>query len=297
MDKIDRKRFLQISLASASGLVAGAMNAFGESTILRKSDVDVGVCAGFENGGIALESGCSFLEEGVGKILMPDKPMEDFDAQLAKLRRANVPGIRSFIYFIPGHLKAVGPDVNHNGIVAYASTAFGRAPRTGARFVVFGSGGSRRIPDGFSPEAARKQFVELCSRLAPEAGKHNMILAVEQLNRGETNFINTLAQAGDVVRAVNHPNFKMVCDIYHALKEGEAPEELVKFGEHIVHCHIAEKEKRTPPGVMGDDFTPWFRALKKIRYQGGISLECNWTKFENEIAPAVTTIKEQWRRA
>lgn len=297
MDKIDRKRFLQISLASATGLIGGAMDAFGKSKTAGKAEVDVGVCTGFENGAIAIESGCSFLEEGVGKILMPDKTDAEFDAQVTKLRSSNAPGIRSFIYFIPGHLKAVGPDADHDGIVSYASTAFARAPKTGARYVVFGSGGARRVPDGFSHEAARKQFIELCSRLAPEAGKHNMILAVEQLNRGETNFLNTLAQTGDIVRAVNHPNLKMVCDIYHALKEEEAPEELLKFKEQIVHCHIAEKEKRTPPGVMGDDFTPWFKVLKKIRYQGGISLECNWTNFENEIGPAVSTIKKQLRAA
>jgi sugar phosphate isomerase/epimerase len=296
MDKMNRKQFLIRSLAGAAGLITGT-EAFGQQMMVRKGDVDVGVCTGFENGDIALESGCSFLEEGVGKILMPDKPDTAFNAQLTTLRNANAPGIRSFIYFIPGHLKAVGPEANHDDILSYASTAFARAPKTGARYVVFGSGGSRRIPDGFSHDVARKQFIELCSRLAPEAGKHNMILAVEQLNRGETNFINTLAQAGDVVRAVNHPNFKMVCDIYHALKEEEDPEEVVKFGKDIVHCHIAEKEKRTPPGVMGDDFTPWFRGLKRIRYGGGISLECNWTNFADEIGPTVSTLKKQWRDA
>ncbi len=293
MDKINRKRFLQISLAGAAGLVANQVSA----SEYNRKDLDVGVCTGYENGAVALASGCTFLEEGVGKILLPDKPDEDFERQLKALEAANAPGIRSFIYFLPGHLKAVGPDANHDGIISYASKAFARAPRTGARYVVFGSGGSRRVPDGFSHDDAMKQAIELCSRLAPEAAKHNVILGVEQLNRGETNFLNTLAQTAEVVEAVKHRNFRMVCDIYHALKENESPNEILKFGKYIVHCHIAEKEKRTPPGVMGDDFTPWFRALKKTDYQGGMSLECNWTDFEKEIGPSVRIIKEQWRRA
>ena len=297
MEMIDRKRFLQISLAGAAGLIAGKAVAFSKDVMASEADVDVGVCTGFENGGMALDSGCSFLEEGVGKILMPDKPMEDFEAQLGRLDGSNGPGIRSFIYFLPGHLKAVGPEADHDGIVSYASKAFARVPKTGGRYVVFGSGGSRRVPDGFSHEEARTQFIELCSRLAPEAARYSVILAVEQLNRSETNFLNTLAQAGNVVRAVNHPNFKMVCDIYHALKEEETPDEIIKIGKDIVHCHIAEKDKRTPPGVAGDDFRPWFYALKKIRYSGGISLECNWTHFASEISPAVSTVKQQWREA
>lgn len=290
---ITRKRFLQLGLTAAAGVLSRATFALTSS----KDAVDVGVCAGVEKGEIARKAGCAFMEEGVGKILMPDKPDEAFADHLGILHATNAPGIRSFIYFLPGQLKAVGPDANHDAIVEYAVVAFARAAKTGASFVVFGSGNSRRVPEGFSHEAAMAQFIELCARLAPEAARHNIILAVEQLNRSETNFINTLAQAGEVVLAVSHPNFKMTCDIYHALKEEESPDEIMKFGDHIVHCHIAEKDKRTPPGVMGDDFIPWFRALKKARYQGGISLECNWTDFDREIGPAVNVINEQWRRA
>ncbi len=77
------------------------------------------------------------------------------------------------------------------------------------------------------------------------------------------------------------------------LKEDEKPEEIIKYRQYITHCHIAEKQKRTAPGVMGDDFKPYFRALKQIKYEGGLSLECNWTDFDKEVALGLATVRKQ----
>ncbi len=78
------------------------------------------------------------------------------------------------------------------------------------------------------------------------------------------------------------------------LKEDEPASEIVKYGKHIVHCHIAEKEKRTPPGVKGDDFRAYLGALKKIGYKGGLSIECFvYTDFEKEAKRGVEVLKQQ----
>jgi sugar phosphate isomerase/epimerase len=137
----------------------------------------------------------------------------------------------------------------------------------------------------------------LCQSLTPIAADHKITLAIEALNKGETNFINYLHESAEIVEAVKHPNLKMICDIYHALKENDPASELVRYKEHLVHCHIAEKEKRTPPGVMGDDFTPYFKVLKKINYKGRISLECNWKNLETELPVAVKILREQFEKA
>ena len=84
--------------------------------------------------------------------------------------------------------------------------------------------------------------------MAPLAEKYGITIAVEPLNRGETNFINSLAEGVEIIEAVKSPRVRLLCDIYHMLKEDESPDEIVKYGKHIVNCHIAEKEKRTPPG-------------------------------------------------
>jgi sugar phosphate isomerase/epimerase len=45
--------------------------------------------------------------------------------------------------------------------------------------------------------------------------------------------------------------------------------------------------------VDGDDFTSYFRALKQIRYQGRLSLECRWSDVAAQMPVAVQVIQEQ----
>jgi sugar phosphate isomerase/epimerase len=96
-----------------------------------------------------------------------------------------------------------------------------------------------------------------------------------------------------MVEAVGHPSFKLLADIYHLLREGEGPDAIEKYGKYIHHCHIAEKEKRTPPGSDGDDFRPFLRALRKVNYRGRMSIECRWENLKEQLPAAVAYLKRQ----
>lgn len=54
-------------------------------------------------------------------------------------------------------------------------------------------------------------------------------------------------------------------------------DDIVKAGPWIAHAHVAECEIRSAPGVKGDDFGPFLRALKRAGYAGALSLECHWS--------------------
>ena len=58
---------------------------------------------------------------------------------------------------------------------------------------------------------------------------------------------------------------------------------------------IAERTNRTVPGVAGDDFRPYFRALAAARYAGPITIEGNGTA--DEIRRAFAVIETQAREA
>jgi sugar phosphate isomerase/epimerase len=292
---ISRRKFLKVSACSISGAM---LSSFSPALAPDPTyTISIGLCGPWENSALAKQAGCTYIEEGVAKILMPDKPDLEFNRQYDRLSSTQALPIQSFNVFLPGEMHVVGDNAGHETIVNYASVAFTRMEKVGAKILVFGSGRARMIPEGFDKAKAKEQFITLCKILSPMAEKHNITLAVEQLNRGETNFINTLQEAGEIVDAVNHPNLKMICDIYHVLRENDPASELVRLNDRIVHCHIAEREDRTPPGVRGDDFTPYFRALKKINYTGRISLECRWKNQEAELPVAVKVLKEQYSSA
>jgi sugar phosphate isomerase/epimerase len=252
----------------------------------------IGVCSTYDKAPFLKKLGYSFVEESVGGFLLPKGGDDQYEKNRLSLKAEKVP-IPSYIYFLPGNLKSVGPDVQQEPILARAELIFKRAGECGSKNIVYGSGSSRFIPDGFDRDKAKAQHIDLCRKLAPLAEKYKVALAIEPLNRGETNFINSLAEGVEIIRAVNNPWLRLQCDIYHMLKEDESPDEILKYGQYISHCHIAEKQKRTVPGVDGDDFRPYFRALKQVKYTGGMSLECVWKDFDQEVVQGIEVVKKQ----
>ncbi|MDQ3393974.1 MAG: sugar phosphate isomerase/epimerase [Bacteroidota bacterium] len=243
---------------------------------------EIGIVQNYENDSLLQAQGYKYLVESTQKIFSPKNVSgQQFQVHLQKLKILDIPLYGSNL-FIPGELKVVGPEVDENAVLSYVEVVFQRAKATGIGMVLWGSGGSRQIPEGFDRKAARIQFVSMAKKVSALAEKYDITLALENLNSTEGNFINTLAEAFEIVKDVNHKNFRLCADIYHMLKEGESPEIIKKTKGYLVYCEIAEKEGRTPPGVNGEDFKPFFNALKSIGYDGKVMLECRWENLAEQ---------------
>lgn len=252
----------------------------------------MGVCGSANQWDIIQKAGCTYVEENVGKLLNPKLPDAEFSKIAEAFKARNIP-VRACNGFLPGDLKLVGPEPKHDEVVAYASIALKRARELGVGIVVLGSSSARKVPDGFDRAKADEQFISVVRRLGQAAEANGVIVAMESLNREETNLGNTLGECYKLIKRVDHPKVKLVADMYHMLKENEAPDAILEAGSLLAHCHLAEKAQRTPPGTDGDDFKPYLRALKKLDYRGCISLECRWKKLADEITPAVAALKKQ----
>jgi sugar phosphate isomerase/epimerase len=255
----------------------------------------IGVCTSMKNSHKLKASGYTYIEDSVGGLLMPLEPEEKFEKKYAEFKKSALP-VETCNSFIPGSLKSVGPDAAHDKILAYVETAFRRAKKIGVKMIVFGSSGSRGIPNGFDREKAKAQFVELLKKMGPIAGKYDVIVCIEPLNRGECNFINSVGEGAEIAKLVDHPNIKLLADIYHMTREGERPVEIVKAGALLYHCHIAENEERWFPGKNRENLTEYLAALKEIDYHGRISIECKWDKFEEELPVAYAYMNEQIKK-
>ncbi len=290
--KTTRRDFIRSSLCLGTGLVASSQIGFALNSATLKFHPLLGVCVSVKDAGIAEQAGFSFIEEGVRSFLMPEKGDEEFNKNLILVKDLKLP-VKACNSFLPGNLKSVGPEAVHPEILKFAETAFRRASQAGVEIIVFGSGASRSIPDGFSRDEARKQFVNLCKQMAPLAEKYKMIIVLEPLNSGECNFINSVAEGGEIVKEVNHPAFQLLADIYHMKVEGEGPDNIRKYGYLLRHVHIAEKEGRSAPGTHEEDFSPYFSALKEVGYKGRISIECKWQNLESQVGKAHDMLKSQ----
>lgn len=253
-----------------------------------------GICTNaIEHAALLARTPADYVEVNVQGFLEPRNT--DQAAWRARLAAAQACGrpLSAANCFLPGDLPCVGPKVDRLAIRAWSETAFRRAREAGIVHIVFGSGGSRRIPDGWDRAEARRQFVDLLREIGPLAAAQGVTLVIEPLNTGECNFITSVDEGASIVREAACDGVRLLADIYHMMRDNEGPDAIRRAGSLLVHAHVAEREKRTAPGVAGDDFRPYLRALADIRYQGALSIESGWDDLAAGLAPALAAIRAQ----
>lgn len=254
---------------------------------------EIGIAQDFQNDSLLYANGYRYLVESASKTIYPSKLSDQqFQDNVTAFKNLKVKMYAVNIFF-PGDLKLVGPDVNEGAILNHARGVLKRCREAGINMMVWGSGGARRVPEGFDRAKAKDQFITIAQKVSVIAREYNIVVSLENLNHTETNFINTVEEAYDIVKKVNHPSFLLCVDIYHMLMEGETPVVIEKTKDKLIHVDIAEKENRAPPGVKGDDFRPYLSALKKVGYTGKIVLECRWGLLENQLGMAHTNLQKQ----
>lgn len=232
-----------------------------------------GVCWSPENAAVMADAGFDFMELNVQAHLKPQESDAWFASYLPVLQSARPPCLAANC-FVPGNLKICGPETEPEKLAAYVAVALRRARQAGMKTIVFGSGGARRIPDGFSRDQAWNQLVEFGRMTAVLAAREQITIAVEPLNRAECNVLTAVGESARYVREVNHPSFRLLVDAYHWLKDDDSWDDLVAAGPLLSHVHIATRNARLAPGGEACDFGPFFAALRAVGYAGPVSIEC-----------------------
>ena len=256
--------------------------------------VQVGICTPLKGIDAARAAGFDYLELSTTEIAALSDA--DFDAAAAHIKQAGLP-VPATNLFLPATLKVTGPDVNRDEQDRYVRNAFARLSRLGTTIVVFGSGGARRVPDGFARDEAFKQLVEFGRRAAREARSRNITLAVEPLRREETNIINSAAEGLELVNAINDPNFQLMIDFYHLASEHEDPAIVQRAREHLRHLHMANPQGRVFPLAWDEyEYAPFFASLRTIGYDKRISVEASAKDFANEAPRAIALLRRAFER-
>lgn len=251
---------------------------------------DIGVCVGAERAHVAQEAGFDYIVPTVSSYLLPMEP-EDVFAE--KIKTGNSYPVRVINSFLPSNLPCFGPEADIPKILEYAQTVFERASKRNVSMIVLGSGRARNVPDGVDRKEANRVFVELCKELADMAQAYNIQIALENLNKGETNFVNTVQEAADICKRVDRPNFGINADLYHMLREEESADALIDAAPYLIWCDVAEHANRTPPGTDGTDFSPYLHKLKEAGYHGGITVEARWDDFSVQAPQAYRELFRQ----
>jgi sugar phosphate isomerase/epimerase len=195
---------------------------------------------------------------------------------------------KAFSGMMPVDLKLTGVEVDVKAQDAYLRFMFDRVAQlcdTDA-VVVFGSGGARSIPEAFIRERALDQLEHFLRRAANLARQRGITLALEPLNRRESNVFNSLAESGHFIRQRGLDDVVLLADLYHIMEANEPMSVIDEFGDLIRHVHIADSD-RGAPGTGHYPLNEFFSHLHQIEYQGKCSIECNWIDFDREIGPTL----------
>ena len=133
-------------------------------------------------------------------------------------------------------------------------------------------------PVGYLPGRRRtedewKWAVECYQELGPVLARHDVTIAIEPLNRFETYFLNTAADAVRLCDAIDHPNVGILFDTFHAnIEEKDIARAYRTVGRHLKHVHTCENDRGTP-GTGHVEWAAVFQALRDLRYDGWLTIE------------------------
>ena len=136
----------------------------------------------------------------------------------------------------------------------------------------------------------RAGIVEVHKAAARHAAKAGIKMGVEPLNRFECYALNTVADAADIVRRVNEPNYGLLYDTFHTNIEEKDPVGVIAPNiEHIIHVHTSENDRGTP----GKGHVPWAATFKALK-EGGYD---SWYVIEafGRALPGIAEATRVWR--
>lgn len=171
----------------------------------------------------------------------------------------------------------------------YLKSCFNIAAELGAGFVagpMYSAVGKARLVSEEQRKTEWGRAVDNLYKVCEMAAGWGQDIALESLNRFETDLINNTKELMQLIEDINHPRAKVLLDGFHLSIEERSMEEAVLLaGNKLIHVQVSENHR----GIPGTGQTHWDsfkRGLEAVNYQGCISIE-SFTPNVQELAGAV----------
>lgn len=118
------------------------------------------------------------------------------------------------------------------------------------------------------------------------AQSRGLEIALEPLNRFESDLVNTTEEVMQLIKDINHPAAKVLLDGFHMNIEEPDIEKAIRLaGDKLIHVQVSENYRGTP-GTGQTRWDAYKRGLEAINYEGVVSIE-SFTPEVKELAGAV----------
>jgi len=144
----------------------------------------------------------------------------------------------------------------------------------GGELMVFGSPLQRSLETGMTRAQADSHAAEVFGAVLPAFADRGVCICLEPLSTQDTDFVNTCAEAMEIIKTVDQPNFKLHQDVKAMLvaETDDIPTLIERHAEHLGHFHVNDGNL-LGPGMGATNFTPIFETLLKVNYQDWVSVE------------------------
>jgi sugar phosphate isomerase/epimerase len=177
----------------------------------------------------------------------------------------------------PAGLSITTPDAAvHAQTTAFMRRLCGLCAAMGGRYLVHGSPKQRVIADGQSRADALSRAGTAFAAAGEAARAVGVTYCIEPLSADQTPLINTVAEAAELVHAVNNPHLRTMIDTSSAgLAESEPVADLIRRwmpSGIIAHVQVNDPNRRGP-GQGDMKFGPILAALIETSYTGVVAAE------------------------
>lgn len=177
----------------------------------------------------------------------------------------------------------------HENCFAYIRSCFDLCNAWEANFLAgpmySAVGKARMVP----PEQRKKEWelaVKNLRIVCEMAEARNLEIALEPLNRFESDLVNTAADVIRLVKDISHPAAKLMLDSFHMnIEEPDIEKAITSAGDKLIHFQVSENYRGTP-GTGQTRWDAYKRGLEAINYKGVVSIE-SFTPENKELAGAV----------
>ena len=246
--------------------------------------IKLGVCADIGKINQVARAGFDYLECSL--TALEAMPEGDYQAALDRVSASPIK-VEAVNGMLPATLPVTGNSVNAQNLHDYLEKAFDRARRIGVRVAVFGSGGARRLPEGFDTAQGWRQIANFLRLAERHAADNDIVIAIEPLRSGECNILNYVSEAVCVASIIQMPHIAVLADTYHMAMGGEGFGSIRMAGDLLKHVHTANAiGRRFPKTGDGEKYQELFDTLREIGYQGRVSVEGGCDDFETDCKEA-----------
>ena len=143
----------------------------------------------------------------------------------------------------------------------------------GGAVMVIGSPKQRNLLPGVTHRQAMDFAAEVFRPALDPAARRGVTLAFEPLGPAETDFVNTVGEAIELVERLNHASFRLNLDVKAMSSEPAAiPDVIRSAAKYVAHVQVNDPNLLGPG--MGDvQYEPIVAALREIGYDGWLSVE------------------------